>query len=434
MSRRWRNWGHTEEAWPEAVLKPRSALELQHIVRDAAAAGTTVKAVGASHSFTGIAAADGLQLDLGMLRGLVSVESARNRVTVWAGTHLWELPAILEPLGLALENMGDIDRQTVSGATQTGTHGTGVRIGGLATNIVGATLVTGTGELMTVSESENADLLPAVALGLGALGVLITVTIQCVPRFVLLAEEAPADLEYVLDSFLDTTYASDHYEFFWFPHTRQARTKQNTRLPRDTQTAPLGAISKFVDVEVANNWAFGACVAVGNVAPALTPGINRLIASLSSRRSYSEESHRVFVTSRRVRFRELEYGVPLETVPEAVRELRNLIERKNYRISFPVEVRSAAADGLLLSTAHGRETGYIAVHRYAHERGHEYFREVEAVLAAHGGRPHWGKMHSMRSADLRERYPRFDEFLGIRDRLDPERVFTNAYLTRVLGA
>lgn len=440
MSPRWHNWARTESSSPVTEIFPRSAEQIIAAVDRARDTGHTVKPIGASHSFTAIGATDGIRLQLSRMRGLVSADPAAGRVTLWAGTHLWELPAILGPLGLALANMGDIDKQTITGATQTGTHGTGIGLGGLSTGVVGATLVTGTGELLTVSEQENPELLPAVALGLGALGVLVTITIQCVPQYLLRAVEAPDSLDAVLDNYVERNRAADHFEFYWFPHTTGARTKTNTRIPVDpalgvagSGARPLGAVSRYVDEEFINNTMLGAVVGVQRWVPAATPSINRAVQTVSSARDYVDESHRVFVTNRRVHFREMEYSLPLEAVPAALRELRALIERRGFRVSFPIEVRAAAADDLMLSTAHARESGYIAVHRFWRDREDNYFREAEAVLAAHDGRPHWGKMHTLSASSLRERYPRFDDFVAVRDRLDPDRLFANPYLTRVLG-
>ncbi len=430
---RWQNWARTESSHPALVIAPRSAEQIVLAVQRALETGRTVKPIGASHSFSGIGVTDGIRIDMHRMRGLVSADPSQGRVTLWGGTHLWELPAILAPLGLALPNMGDIDRQTVSGVTQTGTHGTGLALGGLATGVVGATIVTGAGEILTVGGQQNADLLPAVAQGLGALGVIVTLTLQCVPRYLLRAEEEPATLEETLDGFIERCRAVDHFEFFWFPHTPTVRTKTNTRLPLEHPRAPLGRTERFLDREVMNNGVLGASAALCAVIPGAAPLVSRVFASLSSRRGYTDESHRVYVTRRRVRFHEMEFGLPLEAVPEAVRELRAMFDRRDYRVAFPIEVRSAASDDLPLSTAYGRETGYVAVHRYWRDRDRGYFREAEAILAAHGGRPHWGKMHRQTAETLRPRYPEFDRFAAIRDRLDPDRVFANPYLSRVLG-
>ncbi|WP_022894207.1 D-arabinono-1,4-lactone oxidase [Agromyces subbeticus] len=430
----WRNWARTESVRPLRVERPATSGAVQRAVAAAAASGLRIKAVGAGHSFTGIAVAPGVQLDLADLSGIVDADIATGRVTLGAGTRLHELPALLAPYGLALPNMGDIDRQTIAGATSTGTHGTGLGFGGLATQIVAAKLVSGTGELIAVSESERPELLPAVRLGLGALGVLVEVTLQLVPRFVLHAVEKPAPLGEVLDGWPELVRASDHFEFYWFPHTEAALTKTNTRLPGDAPRRPLGRVSRWVDDELLANGLYRGVCAVGRIAPGVVPAFARQVEKLTGDRDFADFSPKVFVTNRTVRFREMEYAVPLAAVPDAVREVRSLIERKGWRISFPIEVRAAASDDNWLSTAYGRDSGYLAVHRYFREDPAEYFTAVEAIMREHGGRPHWGKMHTRDAASLREVYPRFDDFVRVRNELDPERRFGNPYLERVLGA
>jgi FAD/FMN-containing dehydrogenase len=187
-----------------------------------------------------------------------------------------------------------------------------------------------------------------------------------------------------------------------------------------------------VDETLLANGLFRATCAAGAVAPSVVPGINRLATRLTGDREYSDLSAAVFTQHRGVRFREMEYAVPVEHLAAAFDELRALVAERGWRISFPVEVRVAAADGLWLSTATGRATGYIAVHRYWREDPTEYFAAVEEIMLRHGGRPHWGKMHTLDAAQLRGRYPRFDDFRALRDRLDPSRMFRNPYLDRVL--
>lgn len=429
---RWQNWGRSESVRPRRVEFPRTAEAVQRAVVAAAAQGIPVKAVGAGHSFTGIAVAPGVLLDLADLSGLVSVDVERSRVTVRAGTRLHQMPALLTPYGLAMENLGDIDRQSIAGAISTGTHGTGARFGGIAAQIVGATLVTASGEILVVNESENADLVPAVALGLGALGILVDVTVQCVPAFVLHAVEQPEALETVLAD-LDARVASeDHFEFYWFPHTDRAMTKTNTRLPESAPRHPLAPVGKWIDDTLVGSGLHQVACSVARTVPATIPGINRLSVKLWGDREFTDASDRVFATSRSVRFREMEYALPVENVGPAFDALRALVDEKGWRISFPVEVRFAAADDRWLSTAHGRASGYIAVHRYWREDPAEYFDAVEQIMLGFDGRPHWGKMHSLDASILRDRYPRFDDFVALRDRLDPERLFANPYLERVL--
>lgn len=429
---RWRNWGRSESANPAFVAHATNAVEVAAVVGLARDRGLTVKPLGAGHSFTSIAATTGIHLDVSAIDGLLAVDG--NLVTLGAGTNLYQLPALLEPYGLAMPNMGDIDRQTISGATSTGTHGTGANFGGLATQIRALTLVTADGSILRVSATENAELLPAVALGLGALGVLVDVTIECVPAFLLHAIERPENVEDVLDEFAERTATLDHFEFYVWPHTDTVLTKTNTRLPADAQRHLLGTVRAWFDDEFMANGAYRATLALGKAFPALIPPINRLSVQLTGDREFTDASAAVFTSSRSVRFREMEYAVPVERVPEAVRALRALIDKRGWRISFPIEVRSAAADDLMLSTASGRASGYIAVHRWFREDPTEYFRAVEELMIEFGGRPHWGKMHYRDAESLASVYPRFDEFLGIRNQLDPDRLFANPYLDRVLGA
>ncbi|TFD28329.1 D-arabinono-1,4-lactone oxidase [Cryobacterium cryoconiti] len=429
----WRNWARNQAVTPVRVERPSTVAAVQRAVVAAGKVGLRVKAVGSGHSFSGIALAPGVQLDLFDLAGLIDADAASGRVTLAAGTRLFELPRLLRPYGLALANMGDVDRQTISGALSTGTHGTGGRFGGLATQVVALTLVTGDGSLLHVSETENPELLPAARIGLGALGIVVDVTVQCVPAYLLHAIEASEPLEEVLERYLDRSDRHDHFEFYWFPHTETALTKTNTRLPVTDERSPLGAVSRWVDDELLANGVYRGICALGALAPATVPRSTRLATRLSGRREFTDVSHRVFVTNRTVRFQEMEYALPRALVPAALREVRELIAARGWRISFPVEVRSAAADDVWLSTANGRDTGYIAVHRYYREDPAAYFQAVEAIMRAHGGRPHWGKMHDRDAASLRAEYPHFDDFLSVRDRLDPERRFANSYLERVLG-
>ncbi|TFC50984.1 MULTISPECIES: D-arabinono-1,4-lactone oxidase [unclassified Cryobacterium] len=429
---RWQNWARSESVVPVRVERPTSAAATQRAVLAAVKSGVRIKAVGSGHSFSGIAVSPGVQLDLAW-GGLIDVDEATARVTIAAGTRLHQLPALLAPYGLALENMGDIDRQTIAGATSTGTHGTGGAFAGLAAQIVAVTLVTGDGSVLRVTETENPELLPAVRLGLGALGILVDLTIQCVPAFLLHAVDAPEPFEAVLDGYLERSTSADHFEFYWFPHTETALTKTNTRLPPRTGRDPLGRLNRWVDDELLGNAVFRATCAAGVVLPPLVPRVNRLVERLTGRRDVTDHSHRVYVTNRTVRFHEMEYALPRQAVPDALREVRALIQKRGWRISFPLEVRSSAADDVWLSTGYGRDTGYIAVHRYFRENPQKYFADVEAIMRAHDGRPHWGKMHNLDADTLRQVYPRFDDFLAVRDRLDPERRFTNRYLERVLG-
>lgn len=425
----WQNWGRSASAHPVRVEAPTTADAVADAVVRAARDGVRVKAIGAGHSFTAIAAAPGVQLNLSGLSGLRSVEG--DLATFAAGTHLHQIPALLAPYGLAMENLGDIDAQTLAGATSTGTHGTGAAFRGLAAQIAALTLVTADGKTLQVFS--DSSLFDAVRLGLGALGVLVEITVRCVPAFKLRAVEQPEPLAEVLDNFLERAAAVDHFELYWFPHTKTALTKTNTRLPVEVPSQPLGRFKRWFDDSFMSNTVFNGVCQAGRAVPALIPPVNRLAQKLTNNRTFTDLSTNVFTTKRRVRFREMEYALPRAVVAPVLKEIGALIERKRWRISFPLEVRVAAPDNLWLSTGYGRDTGYIAIHRFYKEDQHEYFHGVEEIFRAYEGRPHWGKLHYQDADSLRPLFPRFDDFLAVRDRLDPAGLFANDYLDRVLG-
>ncbi|MEN4448494.1 D-arabinono-1,4-lactone oxidase [Mycobacterium sp. SM3041] len=429
----WTNWGRCETANPTEVLRPNTVEAVCDAVTRATATGRLIKVVGSGHSFTGIAVAPDIQLDLGALTGVISVDRERRQVTVGGGTPLWQLTQLLARHGLALENMGDIDRQTISGAISTGTHGTGLAFGGLATQVVGLTLVSGTGELVRIDEEQSSELLPAARVGLGALGIIVEVTLQCVPSFAIHAIERVEPVDDVVATFDERCTHTDHFEFYWFPHTDTAFTKANIRLPAYTPLESTNRVSQWVEEELIENGVLGAICAVGSALPSTVPTLNRTVTRFLSDREHTQRSDRVFTSPRRVRFREMEYAVPYESVGAAFDEVRSLIAERGWHIGFPIEVRAADDDENWLSTAYGRRSAYIAVHRYVRDDPTEYFRAVEQIMRRYDGRPHWGKMHGRTAADLRDTYPRFDDFLAVREKLDPRRTFTNDYLHRVLG-
>jgi L-gulonolactone oxidase len=428
----WRNWSGLESVTPTRVLTPRSPEEVVTAVEQARASGGRVKMVGTGHSFTAIAAPVGVMLSPAGLTGVTAVDRERMTVTAYAGTRLEQLNAELERLGLSLHNMGDIAEQTLAGAISTGTHGTGGRVAGLAAQVVGLTLVTGTGELVRATAEENPELLDLGRVGLGALGILVTVTFRVEPLFGLEAVEQPMSWAEFHDTFDDLAAKADHVDAYWFPHTDRLLTKRNTRVALDA-THPLPRWRAWLDDDFLQNTAFGALTAAANHATGVIPRMNRMNARLLAPRTYSDVAHRVFTTERRVVFREMEYAVPRADGLAVLRECRRVLDGSDLRISFPVELRVAPADDVPLSTAHERDSFYLAFHTHRAMRHQEYFGLIEPVLRAAGGRPHWGKVHTLARADLEPAYRRFGEFRALRDRLDPDRVFTNPYLDRVLA-
>ena len=429
----WRNWGRSATARPQRIAVPSDEQAVVDLVTAASRARQRIRPVGSGHSFTPIAVTDSVLCRLDRLAGIHQVDSVTGEVTLGAGTRLADIPALLAPHRLAMENLGDIDRQTIAGAISTGTHGTGAAFTGLAGQVTGLRIVLAGGTVVDADAAHRPELFAAARLGLGAFGVLTRVRVRCVPAFLLAADEHPEPLGDLLDDFAARVAAVDHLEFYLFPHTDTALVKENRRLPVTEPTAPLPHWRAVLDDEVTSNGVFAATCALGAAAPPLVPAINRIAAHAVSRRRYTDLSPAVFTTRRRVRFREMEYGIDLDALPRAIGRIRALIAENGWRISFPMEIRVAAQDEIPLSTAYGRPTAYIAVHRYVAEPFARYFLGVEQVLLAHGGRPHWGKLHSLDAARLGPRYPLFGEAVAVRDDVDPGGVFTNAYLDRVLG-
>ncbi|MFD9407302.1 D-arabinono-1,4-lactone oxidase [Streptomyces sp. NPDC059989] len=427
----WRNWAGNVTATPVRTVAPASVGELQEAVRRAAEQGLRVKAVGTGHSFTAAAATDGVLVRPQALAGIRSVDRAAGTVTVAAGTVLKDLNAALAREGLSLTNMGDIMEQTVSGATSTGTHGTGRDSASLSAQIRALELVTADGRLLTCSEKENPEVFAAARLGIGALGIVTSLTFAVEPIFFLTAREEPMAFDRVTAEFDQHFAENEHFEFYWFPHTGNCNTKRNNR--SQGPAAPPGPVGAWIEDELLSNGLFQAVNSLGRAVPATIPSIARVASRALSARTYTDIPYKVFTSPRRVRFVEMEYALPRERVVEALRELRAMVDRSRLRISFPVEVRTAPADDITLSTASGRETAYIAVHMYKGTPYQAYFTAAERIFTELGGRPHWGKVHT-RDAEYFERvYPRFAEFTALRDRLDPNRVFGNDYLRRVLG-
>ncbi len=426
----WRNWAGDQVCRPAAVEHPATVAEVADAVGRAREAGRTVRVAGAGHSFTDTALTDGTLLRLDRMRRLLEVDSASGLARVEAGISLNELSEALWAHGLAFENLGDIDVQSIAGATATGTHGTGSRLRNLSAGLREVELVTGDGSTVRVSADADPDAWRAARVSVGALGVVTAVTLQAVPAFTLEGIDSPAPLEDVLERVDELADAADHFEFYVFPHSPLALTRTNRRV--DGPPAPPSRARAWFDDVLLRNHVFGLAVAAGRRAPRLIPQINRLLARASGTTRRVDRSYRVFASPRLVRFTEMEYAFPREHVAEAVRAVLAVAERSDLAVPFPIEVRFVAADDALLSPAGGRETGYIAVHMYKGMEWAPYFRAVEEVMNGFGGRPHWGKRHFQTAATLAPRYPEWERFQDVRRRLDPDGVFANAYVQRVL--
>ena len=430
----WTNWGGTYSCSPTRIQSPISEEEIVAIVRGEADRGERVKTIGSGHSFTDIGCTDGCLVKLDRYNQVLNVDREKATITAQAGITILQLSAALAHFGLAMENMGDVGYQTISGAISTATHGTGEKLGNISSQVVGLSLVLADGSILECSADKDPEAFKAAQVSLGALGVISTVTLRCVPAYNIRSVQEPTPVDLLLDSLDERCRENDHFEFFWWPHTVWAQAITNTRTqdpPAESQRR--SGFGAYVNDILVENHAFGLIQRAATVNRSWIPRLAGFTAKTMTRKEMTDRSDRIFANERLVRVAEMEYALPRENLVQAVRDIRTMIERTGLLISFPVEVRAVAQDDIPLSPACGRETGYIAVHVFNKFEYEPYFREVEAIMNGYEGRPHWGKLHFQTAETLRPRYPLWDGFLAVRDRLDPDRVFTNAYLTRVLG-
>jgi FAD-linked oxidoreductase len=430
MGNIWKNWAGNVVSRPSSIIAPGNESQVIDAVINASKKSQTVRVAGSGHSFTPAVATDGVLLDIGQLSGIYSVDRQAGTVTVGAGTTLNDLNRQLDSEGLAMPNLGDIAYQTVAGAVSTSTHGTGVAIPGLAAQVVGMRLVSASGDVVEASSAINQDVLDVGRVSLGALGVMTQCTLKVVDAFALEAHEMPMKLDDVLNNVHELKSSNDHFEFFWIPHTKWALTKRNNRTTEPLN--PLPKVKGWVEKTFMENFAFGALCHLGKIRPSLIPRLATALPSSGSRK-YIDQSYKIFASPRLVRFYEMEHSIPSDALPDALREIRAMIERKGYLLNFPVEVRFTSEDNVPLSTSYGRESAYIAVHVFKGMEYQPFFRDVENILRGYEARPHWGKIHHRDAAELQTLYPRFSDFLAMRDRLDPNRVFANDYTKQVFG-
>lgn len=387
---RWENWSGRVKCEPAAIERPETEAELVALVEEHAPDGT-IRVAGAGHSFTDVVPTDDVLVSLEDYTGLAAVDEERGQVTVRAGTVLAELSRELDEHGLAVENLGDIDQQTVAGALATGTHGTGADFGILSTQVAAVRLVTADGEIRTVEPGDEG--FGPAQVSLGALGVVSAITLECQPSYELAMVKCERPLEEVFDDLAAYRAENRHFEFFWYPGDELAEVKTTNRT--DEETPPLR----------------GGEVIERRTGP----------------------SHDVFPSVRDIRFNEMEYGLPEEHGETAFWRVKERLE-EHGEIAFPIEFRCVAGDDIPLSPAYGRDTTFLAIHRY-HERPYwAFFEDCEAVFDEYRGRPHWGKLHTKTASDLEPLYPEWDRFQDARRDLDPHGAFLNDHLRELFDA
>lgn len=433
-SKCWTNWAGNQNCEPVLVRTPTTTEEVVDAIEMAHSRSLQVRPVGAGHSFSSIACSDSLHLDMNWLSNRtepIRIDHEKNQVTVQPGIHLDRLTKELSEDGLSMISLGDVVTQSVAGAVSSGTHGTGIDFGVIATQVAAFKLVTATGDVIEASPHKNAHIFKTGLVGLGALGVLVEATIDVLPAFNLHMIHETLEIGDVLDNWLDLVGNSDHFEFFWTPRTDKAITKRSKRT--DENIRPLSRAVQYREEVLAENVALETVCRLGVAQPGLIPTLAKLVGNTTSDLDYIDESHKVYASVRNVAFRETEYAMDLEAIPEAVEALETALIEADEHTIFPIEVRSAAADDIALSPAFGRPTGFIAVHRYIGFDHRPVFDLAEDVFSRYGARPHWGKLHSLEAHDLAPLYQRWGDFSELRNSCDPERLFSNDYIERVLG-
>ena len=426
----WKNWSGYVECPRTPVLTPGSGAELATVLADAAHDGRPVRVVGAGHSFSPLVASDGVIVSLDRLQGILDVDAAARIARVRAGTRLVALGDALAHRGLAMENLGDIIVQSIAGATSTGTHGTGLGFGNLATQIAALKLVTAEGREVAASPDENPELFAGGRIALGSLGVLTELSLRLVPAYRLRLERGRMDLEECLAQADALVAANRQFEFYWLPHTETVLTKKwnITDAPVDES-----GVGRWVSDVLLENIAFGLLCDVGKAVPSLCPPLSRLCASLVSASEQVDAGWSMLSTVRQVRFNEMEWSVPAARGAGALREIKALIGRREFPLMFPLEYRWVRGDDLWLSPNHGRDSVHISVHQYRGMPFEIYFDAVQSICLNHGGRPHWGKVHSLKAPQLARLYPRWDDFLALREKMDPNGLFLTPYLRALFG-
>ena len=427
------NWSGSVAFGHEHLAAPTSEEEIVHALALARRRGQGMRVIGGGHSFSPLVATGGTLLSLDRYQGLVHVDPASGLVTLRGGTRLHAIAPLLAAHGLMLETMGDIDHQSIAGAIQTGTHGTGRAFTGFAGTVRGLRIALADGSVLDVDAERDADLFQAARLGLGAFGVICEVTLQTVPAYRLAMVETTEPIDDVVAGFVRTSAQHDHQEFFWFPGTARATVRTSTRVGADAPVVRVPRPLELLQTEMLGNGAFGALCRAAAAVPALSGPVAEIASRGFTGPAVTDDAPRVYVAPRRVRFHESEWAIPAERFAEAFDALHHRLAADRVRVTFPLEIRRIGADDVWLSTAYGRDTVYIAAHRYRAEDPASYLRLVQEVLAPFAARPHWGKQHGLTAAQLRPLYPRFDDARAVRDQADPDGLFLTPYLRDLLG-
>lgn len=431
MTTNLKNWAGNVEINPTTIAYPKTESEIQNLVSKAVNENAKIRVIGSGHSFTALCQTKQILVSLDEYQGLVSVNKEKNQATVKGGTKLSTLGEILFKEGLAMENLGDIDAQSIAGTISTGTHGTGTSFGTISTQVIKIKLINGKGEIQVCSPTQNPELFKASQVSLGALGIIIEITLQCVPSYKLLIDNNKESLQTVLSSIDERNTQNRNFEYYWFPYT-------NTTWTKTTNIAESGEPDKdnilnYLSELLLENYSFKALCEFARIFPSKNKLVSQIIAQSAPTMKKLSLSHKVYATMRLVKFTEMEYNVPAEAYQDVMKEIIKVVNSGKFAIHFPIENRWVKKDDIFMSPAYERDSAYIACHVYNKKDNSAYFKALEDIFRAYGGRPHWGKMNSITQKDVVDLYPKFAKFNKIRNEQDPDKIFTNAYLEKLIG-
>lgn len=423
------NWAGTHRSSPRTWESPSSADEVSAVLSRAAREGRRVRPVGSGHSWSEIAVPEDVGLDLSRMRRVLHIDAAARTVRVQAGIQLFELTAALDRVGLALPILGSISAQTIAGAISTGTHGSSLVHGNLASLVEALTIVTPHGETLELASGD--PLLEAARVSIGALGVITEVVLRVVPRFVLIGDVETRPIAQVAASLTEIAQSCEYVKVWWLPGTRGAQVFRYFRTPVPASDV---SFSRAVDTHFTNRFVFPGVLALSRRFRSMTGPMNRVVAATYLERpAVPVRSDLAFNVPMPPVHRETEYAFTLDEAGAALDELAACIAREDLLVNFPVEARFVRADEAWMSPATGRATCQIGAYMSESNDLPRFFRAFEALSKARGARPHWGKETDVDAAYVARVYPRASEFASLAREWDPRGTLRNAFLDRVLG-
>lgn len=424
-----KNWSQKITWSPSQIAYPETEEAIIRLVHQANDKQKKIRIIGSIHSFNPLWVTDDVVMSLQNYQGIVHINKAELTATIKAGTTLHLLGDLLFQQGLAMENLGDIDKQTIAGSISTATHGTGFQLGTISTQVMAIRFINGKGEVVNCSKDKNVDLFKAAQVSLGALGIITQLTLQCVPAYKLKLSNQKEDLQTVIQTFNERITNNRNFEFYWFPKSNTAYTK-TSNIVEDVPDKV--GVFNYLTEYVLENYTYKFICELARAIPALSDRLSKFSASAASNVHKICHSHKVYATPRLVRFSEMEYNVPLEVYPTVINEIIETINQHNFNIVFPIENRVVQADDAYLSPAYERNAVYIACHVYHKKDYTNYFKVLEKIFLKYDGRPHWAKLHTLSATELSKKYPKFEAFNRHRIEQDPNEIFMNDYLKKIL--